>query len=236
MNEGTMVPVETPTAMVLPDIQALQRQRDAAVEGSGDGVFGQRLSFLPYVQLFTGNSQAVQKAKITPGHYGIVRNKEITPIGPVLLCIPLAWRAVARNMNGDKPMSYYDPRSEKFQQIKTRSDADSNSGNMYGPEFVCWSPDHGFFTFMFGSKSARNEAPAMKALLPGGGAPRVAALGAQYIEGKEHSWWSPQVKLSSQSLSGLPIGELEQVVTDFLNPTDSKEDEVAPTEAVKTDR
>lgn len=236
MSES-LVPADAPaTTMVLPDIAALQRGRDAAIDGAGDGVFGVRLSFLPYVQLFTGNSNAVQTGKITPGHYGIVRNKEMTPIGNVLLCVPLAWRAVARNMNGDKPMSYFDPRSEKFQAVKARADADSNSGNMYGPEFVCWSPTHGFFTFMFGSKSARNEAPAMKALLPSGGPPRVAALGAQWIEGKEHSWWSPMVKLSAQSLPGLPVADVEQVVTDFLNPTDSKEEEVAPAEAVKTDR
>lgn len=227
--------VKAEAAMAMPNIAALQKASDELVVG-GDGVFGVRLSFLPYIQLYTGNSKPVQTGKIQVAHYGINKGQDLISLGKEVLCVPLAWRPKCMDINGDKPKSYFKPNSDIFKQLKARAEADSNSGVFYGPEFLLWIPDHGFVTFMFGSKTARNEAPALKALLPSVAGVRTAVLSSNFIETDSYAWHGPKVSLSSQVLSDLPLGEVEGYVTDFLNPSDSKEDEVAPTEVVKADR
>lgn len=203
------------------------------------GIAGSRAGFLPRLQLFTSNSEQCKRGQIPVANYGLIKGKEeLVTLGKSVVGVPVAWRAKAMFVKSDPPLAYHNAKSPEFQAIKQKADADSNSGNLYGPEFLIWlGPDHGFVTFFMGSKTARNEAPAVRALLPGAdGRLRSANFNSQFIETKEYSWHGPKVVASAQSIE-LPAPEiLEQTVADFLNPIDSKPAEQAKETEVNTDR
>lgn len=81
-------------------------------------------AFLPRVQLYGGNSQAVQEGKIQVGRFGLVRNKDqIDDMSSTFDCLPLSWRFKAMRMPGDgNVFSYYDPRSKEFTDIIAASE------------------------------------------------------------------------------------------------------------------
>lgn len=213
-----------------------QSQFDDSMFG---GISGSRGGFLPRLQLFTSNSEQCKRGQIPVANYGLIKGKdELIPLGKSVVGMPIAWRAKAMFVKSDPPLAYHNAKSPEFQAIKQKADADSNSGNLYGPEFLVWlGSEHGFVTFFMGSKTARNEAPAVRALLPGAdGRLRAANFNSQFIETKEYSWHGPKIVASSQSIE-LPQPEvLEQAVADFLNPIDSKPVEKAEDTQVNADR
>lgn len=234
-NETAVAPIpgsNDPGALAKVDVAALQAQSKFSDDMFG-GISGKRFGFLPRLQLFTSNSEQCKQAKIPVAHYGIIKGKdELIPLGPNVIAIPIAWRAKAMFVKVKPPVAYHNAKSEEFQKIKRAADADSNSGNMYGPEYLMWIPQHGFVTFFFGSKTARNEAPAMKALLPtaAGGNFRTAALSSTFIRTDEYSWHGPKVSPSSQSIDEPDRDALDATLLEFLNPQDSVVEE-APADA-----
>jgi len=229
---------ETQVAVVAPVVNVAALQKASSYDDTDfGGIAGSRAGFLPRLQLFTSNSEPVKKGEIGVAHYGIIKGKDtLIDLGKSVVVIPLAWRAKAMFVKSDPVLAYHNPKSEQFQEIKKKADADSNSGNMYGPEFLLWHEEHGYLTFFMGSKTARNEAPAIRALLPTpDGRLRAAVLSATYIQTKEYSWHGPKVVASSQSVTPPPADTLEVTISDFLNPTDSVV-EKAPEDAARTDR
>lgn len=227
-----------PTGLATVNVAAMQKAKYDAEDGDAKKLFGQRVGFLPRLQLFTSNSEPVKRGTMPVATFAVVKGKDAPiQIGKETPFIPIAWRAKAMQVKTDPPMAFHDQKSKEFLDIKAKADADSNSGNMYGPEYLLWIPVHGFVTFFMGSKTARNEAPAVRALLPTpDGRFRTGILGSTFIETKEYSWHGPKVSLSSQSIEQPPADDLELVVADFLNPKDSEIKEEAPAEAVKDDR
>lgn len=224
------------TAIALPNIAALQAA--SAYAEPEQGVFGTGANFLPRLQLFTSNSDECKRGVIPVATYGVFKGKEtLIEIGKTVVVIPLAWRAKAMFLGGDKPVAFHDPKSKEFADVRRKADADSNSKNMYGPEFLLWTQDHGYVTFFCGSKTARNAAPAIRALLPTAtGQLRYGVLSAEYINNDKYSWHGPKIEVSLQNIDGPPAESVVTTITDFLNPVDSIAPEAAPAASVETDR
>lgn len=224
------------------EIAALQQN---SMFGQDDfkGVAGAGVNFLPRLQLYTSNSDLVKSGKIPLTHYGVVKGKDtLFDLGKTVVMIPLAWRAKAMDVKAEpNPLAYFDQKSPEFMKIVEIANADSNQGKMFGPEFLVWIDTHGYCTFFFGSKSARNVAPALKALLPkANGQLQVAAATSKYIEGKEYKWHAPEISPSAQTLASMPPPEtIYPTVSEFLNPKASEQEpakEAAPPDAAAPDR
>lgn len=227
---------QSETGLAVANVTALQvaSNFDDSIFG---GIAGSRASFFPRLQLFTSNSEQCKQGKIAVATYGLIKSKdELVPLGKNVIAVVVAWRAKAMFVKSDPPLAYHNAKSEEFQQIKRRADADSNSGNLYGPEYLLFIEEHGFVTFFMGSKTARNEAGAVKALCPGAdGRLKCGNFGSVYITGKEHSWHGPKVVVSAQTVTLPEQAALDTAVADFLNPVDSTA-EAAEAGAVNADR
>ncbi len=225
---------ETETGLATVDIASMQKA--AGFDEDFSGISGQRMSFLPRLQLFTSGSEAVKRGKISLARYGLIPSKdELVDLGPTVLVIPVAWRPKAMNMKVDPPLSFFKKNSPEFQEIKKTADEQPLSGCMYGPEYLMWLNEHGFCTFFMGSKTARNEAPAVQALLPDkNNTLRVGLLSVEFIETTEYSWHGARITLSAQSIKHPSPDELAAALGNFLNPRDSKKEEVATAGEVAT--
>lgn len=246
-NPGTVAVLETAltppnTAVAVPQNTSLATlQKEAFDDDMFKDVGGTAFTgFLARLQLFTSNSQEVKRGKIDLASYGIIRGKEktLTPLGKSIVAVPLAWRPKAMSTKTEPVMAYHNPKSKEFQDFKARALADSNSGYMFGPEFLLYlGTEHGFVSFFFGSKTARNESPKLRGLLPVDGSPfRPALLTAQFIETKEFSWHGPLVTPSSQHVELPTLDEINMVVSVFLKPKDSEIEEVIDATTVNADR
>lgn len=215
---------ETEKAIATPNIAALQQQT-AYTDDTFGGISGTRFNFHPRLQLFTSNSEQVKDGSVPLANFGLIVGKDAKPkvLGTSVPVVPLAWRAKAMFVKSDPPLTYHNPQSQEFKDIRASADRDSNSGNMYGPEFLMWIPsEKTFATFFMGSKTARNEAPAIRSMLPTAeGRLRLGVLTAKFIKTKDYSWHGPVFTPSAQSFEEPPVDVLEQTVADFLNPQDS---------------
>lgn len=202
------------------NVAALQAESSFPVDNF-QGVAGNRGSFLPRLQLFTASSDEVKEGKIGVAVYGVVKGEDLIEVGKLVPVVPVAWRAKAMNLKADPPQAYHNQKSPEFIDFQKRS-ADSNSGYVFGPEFLLWMGDpHGFVTMFFMNKTARNSAPDLRALLPGAdGRLRVAVMGAKLIENDDYKWHGPTIMPSSQTLQLPPDDLLEMTVRTFLAPKD----------------
>lgn len=209
---------------------------DMFKEVGGTGFAG----FLPRLQLFTSNSQEVKRGKIDLAAYGLISGKEktLTPLGKNIIVVPISWRPKAMFTKAKPVVAYHNPKSDEFKDFKARALADSNAGYMFGPEFLLYmGAEHGFVTFYFGSKTARNESPKLRGLLPIDSMPyRPAMLSAQFIENKDYSWHGPLVTPSSQNIALPEQAEIDMVVSVFLKPKDSVIEEEADAATQNADR
>lgn len=240
MSEVAVPQKETDIA-VMPNLAALQAESDFADAKEFIAVAGAGFNFLPRLQLFTSNSEEVKRAKVPLAEYGLITGKDqIKVLGKTVQFVPLNWRSKAMVVKDvDKPLSYYKRESPEFKAIRAKSDADSNSGNMYGPEFLGWIPGEGYCLFFMGSKTARNAATPVRALLPkSNGALRCGILTAVFIESKDFSWHGPSISPSDQSFEGPSPETVENIVRSFLNPVDSvpEDSTPAPTDVQNPDR
>lgn len=174
-------------------------------------------TFLPRLQLFGANSELVKKGKFPMAHYGVVTQKDqAEDLGPEVEIIPIAWRPKAMRLI-DTPVSYFNPKSEDFMSVQKDSEQ-PNSNCMYGPEFLIWIPAlQRFGTYFMSSKTARRQAPELRALLGCG-----AVLGCQLIETKQYSWHGPTVKRAVGEITNLPSeDEVDRQRKTFNNPEES---------------
>jgi hypothetical protein len=176
--------------------------------------------YLPRLQLFGSNSDAAKEGKIPNGTYGIVTGKDqLTPLGPEVNVLVISWRPKAIEI-GDEIIESYDHTSETFKSIVAKSET-PDSGCMYGPEYLLWVPsEKKFVTFMMGSKSARREAPNLKAILESqkDGKIPAATLKCTLIAGKKHKWHNPVITVCSTPFEMPTIDKLVEVANEFNNP------------------
>jgi hypothetical protein len=200
----------------------------------GDDVFGTMSGtvYLPRLQLFGANSDAVKKRLIGMGDYGIVKARDIKSLGMPVDILPLEWRPKAMSIKDDAIEVNYDPSSDRFKEIATIADTVTNSGCMFGPEFLVWIPNEGFATFFLSSKSARYEADNFRKLKG-----RMAMLESILIEGsgknKGRSWHAPRIKECLTPYTFPSIEEIDKQVQDFLNPKEFTPEEATPDVAAR---
>lgn len=181
------------------------------------------VGFLPRVQLMGSNSNAVKEGQIGQGHYALIRGKDqvqdLTKEVPVVV---LSWRPKAMEITSESVISVYNPKSSEFDRIAKKSE-ESDSGCMYGPEFLLWVPSlKAFATFFMSSKTARREAPQLKGLLG-----KAALLKSQLIKAKKFAWHGPVVTPCSQPLDLPDLDEAREQAQKFNNPPEN-ETEAAP--------
>ncbi len=213
--------------IVVPGLQEMGAAKYA--DDKSFAVVAQGANYLPRVQLMGANSNAVKEGKIGQGRYAFVRGKDqmedLTQEIPVLV---LGWRPKALQILEDEVISVFNPASEEFKRIAATADSGAqDTGCMYGPEFLVWVPAvKAFGTFYMSSKTARREAPQMRALMG-----KLALLKCQLIKAGKFIWHGPVVTMCSQAVSDMPgIEDVTEQVTKFNNPPES-EKEAAPAES-----
>ena len=148
-------------------------------------------------------------------HWGLLTAKDTAEdLGVAVDVIPLVWRPKATQLT--PLITYYNPKSEDFKRVMKQSEV-PNSGCFYGPEFLVWIPSiKKFASYSMNSKTARNQAPQLLALMGKG-----ATLKIKYIETTNYSWHGPVVTQCSVPL-GTPDPELRKEVEEkFCHPEES---------------
>lgn len=202
--------------------------------------------YLPYVILATANAKIVVSDQVPKNHFVAIKGDTITDFGKTLLCWALAWRPKAMDLNGEIPMSYFDPDTEIFQKIKTESFG-QNSKKMFGPEYLLWIPGYGWAGLFMGSKTSRNEAKNIQAAVPkaacvedGKEIPaRLAkplALTSKLIKTTEYTWQGIVANVSDQAIDTPPVDEFKEQLDKFGSPKDSEVKVAAPKDAAAADR
>lgn len=154
----------------------------------GDDVFNEMakgFSFLPRLQLFGSNTQACGSGLVQVGTYGLVTGKDkIIQLGKEVDIFAFVWRPKALDMRDlENVIAYHDPKDPEFQEIQELS-GESDSGCMFGPEYLVWVPQlTRFATLLFGNKSARMEAPNLKARLG-----KPSTLTVNFVKKSKYAW------------------------------------------------
>lgn len=177
--------------------------------------------FIPRIQLYGSNSNAVKREQISQGRYGFPKTAdEIVDLGKEVQCIPLAWSFKAMEFQGDDPpVTSYNPKDPVFQKIKMTADEGGLTGSVYGIEFLLFlpSPPSGvdnFVTLFLNSPSSRREATSFRGLLG-----RGAMLKVRLASNKKGTWHVPAITTCSTPFTNLPdevtmTAKIEQ----FKNP------------------
>lgn len=210
-NEGAIIHV--------PDVESAITQDDKAFDAAV-----QSGSYLAYIQLMTANAGQCKSGEFPVNHWAMVASGNYTDLGKEVDVLVLAWRPRAFEMTDDGGiLSIYDPDNAEFQRIQEKADADSGPGAMCGPEFLIWLPEQQkFVTCLMGTKSARREAPNLKARIK-----KAATLTSHLIETKRYKWQAPLIKPCTAELPMPSETEMVEVMTKFLNPP-KEERELAP--------
>jgi len=196
---------------------------DLGVQKYSDEDFGKVAAgkFLPRVQLMTSNSKDCKSGEFAVNHYALVKGKNLVDLTEKVDVLVIAWRPKAMDMS-DGVMVYHDPEHAEFKRIEEQS-TQKDSGCMYGPEFLVYVPSiQEYGTFFMGSKSSRNESPAIKSLLG-----KAATLQSQHIKTPKYEWFSPQVIQCTAPFDLPDMEGLKAVANEFNNPP-ANETEVAP--------
>ncbi len=170
--------------------------------------------YLSRFQLFGSKSDAVAEGRIPIAHYGLVKDGDITDLGPEVDAIIITWRPKAVQTGNDFAISY-DVGSEIYQKIKAMSSV-RDSGAMYGPEFLLWIPDAGVFTaFHMNSTTSRREAKKVRPLIG-----KACTFKAKLIDNNKFKWHGPVTFPCSAALTPPPENALRAEADKFLNPSE----------------
>lgn len=181
-------------------------------------------NFFYRLQLYSSKSNLVSQGKIAPNHYGIPEDDDAIDLGEAVDVVILSWRPKALSTNEDPILETFDPSSDVFKDIQKRSGT-SDSGCMYGPEFLLWVPSvERFLTFFMSSKTARREARKVEPLIG-----CAATLKSRIIKSGKFIWAGPVVIACSTPLDLPTIDTIKAKVNQFLNPPD-RTPELAPTD------
>lgn len=198
-------------------------------------------SYLPYISLYGGNSNAAKEGKIGIGCYGLVRQKDkIEDLTKEFECLPLSLRFKAMQILDGNIISQYNPKSAAFAMIQEKA-AIKDSGCMYGIEFLFWVPNlpaQCFATFYCNSKTSRREAPNIRGFCPSQGTqttkghgPIPMILKSHLIKTDKYTWHGPVATPCSTQIANLPsVEEMMEQVNKFVNPKDSEVEVAAPTD------
>lgn len=170
--------------------------------------------FLPRIQLMGSGSDAVKKGTFPMAHYALVHNKDkMDDLTEEVDMLVITWRPKAMDVNGEQVISVFDKDAPEFKRIVEEA-GNSDSGCMFGPEFLVWLKSaNQFATFFFASKSARRVAPNMKALLQ-----KAATARVKFIETKKYSWHAPEVVACGTQFDIPDTASIREQAEKFVNP------------------
>jgi hypothetical protein len=163
--------------------QPVVKYDDKTFDGLAQGT-----DFPPRLQFFSGKTDQAVTGKIPVNHFGLVINKDnLIDLGTEVDVGILSWRPKAIRIAQDGNVyNYHDPNSQEFKAVITESKI-QDSGCFYGPEFLVYVPGSDkIATLLFGSMSARNEAPAVKNQMG-----KMCTLKSKLIETKKFKWMVP---------------------------------------------
>jgi hypothetical protein len=171
--------------------------------------------FLPYIQLFTLKSNAVAEGNIQGGHYGLVRDGNITDLGKEINICLLAVRARAFFKDGNNVTVIFDREDSEYKRIEGLQ-ANKVQGAMTGPEVLCWLPaEETFATFFCGSPTLKKEARTWGKYL----GKQPVTLKAKLCENAKGKWHGPVTVPFSGSLAPMPSAEeVGEELKKFKNP------------------
>jgi hypothetical protein len=182
---------------------------DAAWKSSTQG--GKYLSRL---QLMTSNSAVCKEGKFAVNHYAVIRDQNFLDAGTEVTVLVIAWRPKAIEM-GAEVISVFDPNHAEFKRIQEAS-GEKDSQCMFGPEFLLWLPEQDqFVTFFMGSKSARREAPNLRAYerMQTG-----AVLKAKKITTPKYTWFAPIVERCTVPFDLPEAKDIAEQYNTFIKP------------------
>jgi hypothetical protein len=172
-------------------------------------------AFLPRLQLFIANSEMVKNDKIPMNHYGLVSGKDnVDDMGKEVDVLILSWRPRALDASDKSNIrASSDVPSDLFKEIMEKS-KETNSGCMYGPEYLIWVPlREKFATVLFGSVSARNEARNVHPLIG-----KPCTFKSRLIKTPKYSWQSMIVIPCSTPFMIPEKDVIQEIVEEFLAP------------------
>lgn len=188
-------------------------------------------SFLPRLQLMGSNSDQVKEGKIGIGRWSLIKTKEdFVDLGAETNILVLGWRPKAMDTkNREDVHAFYNPQSAEFKECMEKSNI-SDSGCFYGPEYLIWlCNEKKWCVLLMGSKTARREAPLVKALLAAKVVDgqfvvekKFGTLKCKLIKTSRHSWHGPVVTQCSQSYDLPEMSEIVDQLTKFNNPPDEE--------------
>ena len=161
-------------------------------------------SSLPRVSLLTSNSQEVKDGVFPTNTYGLKVGELLHELGKNIDMVICAYRLTAIDTS-EGFCSSHDAKSDLFKDIMARADVPNSfgCGCIYGQEFLVWVPGHKTFaTLLCGSKTARNMAAGIKAVVG-----EVATMGSKKIESPKYSWFAMTVAPSNAVVTETPSEE-----------------------------
>ncbi len=235
--ENAIEPVQGSQALAGFNPAELQQEREQSFEEVG----GNRQTFHPRIGVAGGFTEEVKSGKIRIGTWFMTKGKndDIIQLDANIVAVPLGWRAKAMFFGSTPPLYYHNQKSPEYQDIKAKADQKIKKYG-YGPEFLLWNPEFGYFTYFMSNPTGRNESPNLHTLLPKpDGRLFVANLGIKLIDDGENKWHGPNISLSSQQLGSPPDETFQLTFTEFMKPKDSPPPAVvtaAAPEAAREDR
>lgn len=197
-------------------------------------------SYLPYISLYGGSSNACKEGLIGIGRFGLTRQKDkIEDLTAEFNVLAIAWRYKAMQI-GEAIITDYNPKSEMFLTIKEKSEI-KDSGCMYGIEFLFYVPAlpaKCFATYFCNSKTSRREAQNMRPFCPVadnqdtgvvGHGPLPMTLKGTLIKTPKYAWHGPVATQCSTQFELPSMEEMIEQATKFANP------KVSEVEIVKTE-
>lgn len=192
-------------------------------------------AFLPRLQLYGNNNEAVKDGKIPMGRYGVVRAKDIIEdLGDQIDCLPISWRYKAVEYLDDSVITKYNPADPEFKRIKIKADQPGLNGAQAGIEFLLWIPDlKSFVTFFMGNKSSRREAGPLRGFQEAGAA---ASLKITLATKGKFKWHAPVITSCSSPLDLPDPEKAMEEANKFANPKETAIESVSKAEQAATSR
>ena len=169
----------------------------------------------PRMSLCTANTQSVKDGEFPTNTYALTVGETVHELGKNVDVVVCAYRLTAIDTSEGFCCSH-DAKSDLFIDIRARADEPNSfgCGCIYGQEFLVWVPQHKTFaTLLCGSKTSRNMAGGIKALVG-----EVAAFGSKKFENPKFSWFGMTVAPSNAAVTEAPSEEdFASTVDKFVN-------------------
>lgn len=189
--------------------------------------------WLGRIQQNASNNPDVMQGKKVGGAFNHITSKEEElDLGDEFDCMIVGERAHALSWASEPPVSYYDPKSPEFLELKRKADISSNENKcVYGPSFLLWIPKiQKFSTILLGSFTAKKQARTMYGFL---NAKQPVTFKKAFNKNDKGAWWSFTVVSCSLDLPQPKEEDFKRWYDDFKNPKAGPEKD---TTATKDDR